>query len=125
MRTLRVAPSFEVGKDPDVFAYDASLHLLHVAGEACVVSLFRVGEGAVSKLGDGHVGPNAHVVAGRGRDTPLLLSTQKLWRADDAAHLTAEALESPRGGCGPDNLTPTTWASARSCQSGQTVAAPR
>jgi hypothetical protein len=64
MRTLRVASSFEVGKDPDVFAYDPSLHfLLYVAGEAGVVSLFRVGEGAVSKLADGHVGPNAHVAA--------------------------------------------------------------
>jgi YVTN family beta-propeller protein len=63
MRTMRVVSSFEVGKDPDVLAYDPSLHLLYVAGEAGVVSMFRVGAGAVSKLGDGHVGPNAHVVA--------------------------------------------------------------
>ncbi|MFL9905709.1 YncE family protein [Paraburkholderia sp. RL17-337-BIB-A] len=63
MRTMRVVSSFEVGKDPDVIAYDPSLHLLYVAGEAGVVSMFRVRAGVVSKLGDGHVGPNAHVVA--------------------------------------------------------------
>ncbi|WP_408433681.1 YncE family protein [Paraburkholderia fungorum] len=63
LRTMRVVSSSEVGKDPDVLAYDSSLQLLYVAGEAGVVSMFRVGAGAVSKLGDGHVGPNAHVVA--------------------------------------------------------------
>lgn len=63
MRAMRVTSSFEVGKDPDVLAYDPSLHLLYVAGEAGVVSMFRVERSAVSKLGDGHVGPNAHVVA--------------------------------------------------------------
>ena len=63
MRAMRVTSSFEVGKDPDVLAYDPSLHLLYVTGEAGVVSMFRVERSAVSKLGDGHVGPNAHVVA--------------------------------------------------------------
>jgi YVTN family beta-propeller protein len=63
MPTMRVAASFEVGKDPDVLAYDSLLHLLYVAGEAGVVSMFRVEAGTASKLGDGHVGPNAHVVA--------------------------------------------------------------
>ncbi|MFM0123068.1 YncE family protein [Paraburkholderia sp. RL18-101-BIB-B] len=63
MRTMRATSSFEVGKDPDVLAYDPPLHLLYVAGEAGVVSMFRVETGALSKLGDGHIGPNAHVVA--------------------------------------------------------------
>jgi YVTN family beta-propeller protein len=63
MRTMRVASSFEVGKDPDVLAYDPSFHLLYVAGEAGVVSMFRVEAAAVSKLGEGLLGPNAHVVA--------------------------------------------------------------
>jgi DNA-binding beta-propeller fold protein YncE len=64
MRTMRVASSVEVGKDPDVLAYDPSIHLLYVTGEAGVVSMFQVDVGgAVSKLGDGHVAPNAHVVA--------------------------------------------------------------
>lgn len=63
MRTMRVASSFEVGKGPDVLAYDPSLHLLYVAGETGVASMFRVQAGAVSKLGDGYIGPNAHVVA--------------------------------------------------------------
>lgn len=63
MRTMRATSSFDVGEDPDVLAYDPALHLLYVAGEAGVVSLFRVEAGVVSKLGDGYVGPNAHIVA--------------------------------------------------------------
>jgi hypothetical protein len=39
------------------------LHLLYVAGEAGVVSMFRVEAATVSKLGEGLLGPNAHVVA--------------------------------------------------------------
>ncbi|CAB3810675.1 YncE family protein [Paraburkholderia fynbosensis] len=62
MQTMRVSSSFDVGKDPDVLAYDASLHLLYVASEAGVLSMFRVEAGAISKLGDTRVGPNAHVV---------------------------------------------------------------
>ena len=62
MRTMHVVSSFEVGKDPDVLAYDPSLHLLYVAGEAGIVSMFKVEAGRVSKIGDGHIGPNAHVV---------------------------------------------------------------
>ena len=63
MRTMRVTASFEVGKDPDVLAYDSSLQLLYVAGGAGVVSMFRVEVAAASKLGKGLLGPNAHVVA--------------------------------------------------------------
>jgi YVTN family beta-propeller protein len=63
MRTMHVVSSFEVGKDPDVLSYDPSGHVLYVAGEAGVVSMFRIEGGTVSKIGDGFVGPNAHVVA--------------------------------------------------------------
>lgn len=63
MRTKHVVSSFEVGKNPDVLAYDPNLHLLYVAGEAGIVSMFRVEAGKVAKIGDGHIGPNAHVVA--------------------------------------------------------------
>jgi len=63
MDTMRVASSFDIGQDPDVLAFDAQLHLLYVAGEAGIVSLFKADAGNVSKIGDGRIGPNAHVVA--------------------------------------------------------------
>jgi YVTN family beta-propeller protein len=63
MHTMRVTSSFDVGQDPDVLAFDAQLHLLYVAGEAGIVSLFKAEAGNVSKIGDGRIGPNAHVVA--------------------------------------------------------------
>jgi hypothetical protein len=55
--------SFRVGSDPDVLAYDPGLHQLYVASESGPASIFRVGTGRVTKLGDQVVGPNAHVVA--------------------------------------------------------------
>ncbi|WP_397453159.1 hypothetical protein [Pseudomonas sp. NA-150] len=63
LRTMGIQSSFDVGKDPDVLAYDPGLHQLYVAGEAGIVSMFNVEAGKVSKIGDGHIGPNAHVVA--------------------------------------------------------------
>lgn len=63
MRTMRVTSSFDVGPDPDVLAFDSALHLLYVAGETGIVSMFRAEAGSASKIGDGRVGPNAHVIA--------------------------------------------------------------
>jgi DNA-binding beta-propeller fold protein YncE len=63
LESKKVIVSFEVGKDPDVLAYDPELRLLYVAGEAGVVSLFELRGGQVSKVGEGFLGPNAHVVA--------------------------------------------------------------
>jgi YVTN family beta-propeller protein len=63
MPTMRVTSSFDVGEDPDVLAFDPQLHLLYVAGEAGIVSMFKAEAGNVSKIGDGRVGLNAHVVA--------------------------------------------------------------
>lgn len=63
MRTMHVTSSFSVGHDPDVLALDSAQHLVYVAGEAGIVSIFRAEAGTVSKIGDAHVGPNAHVVA--------------------------------------------------------------
>ncbi|MGH8137073.1 MAG: YncE family protein [Steroidobacteraceae bacterium] len=55
--------SFDVGQDPDVLAYDSSLGYLYVAGEAGVVSLFKIQGGQTSKVAEDMLGPNAHVVA--------------------------------------------------------------
>ena len=63
LQTKQVTASFDVGKDPDVLALDPRLHHLYVAGEAGVVSIFNLGDGNVSKIGEAFLGPNAHVVA--------------------------------------------------------------
>ncbi|MEC5409430.1 YncE family protein [Paraburkholderia sp. MPAMCS5] len=62
MRTMKVVSAFDTGGDPDVLAFDPALRTAFVAGEAGVVSMFSVDASRVSKIGDGHVGPNAHVV---------------------------------------------------------------
>jgi len=63
MSTRHVMRIFDVGKDPDVLAYDAGLGLLYVAGESGVGSVFRIDASGATKIADGTVGPNAHVVA--------------------------------------------------------------
>jgi DNA-binding beta-propeller fold protein YncE len=63
MHTMLPVSSFRVGSDPDVLAYDPGLHQLYVASESGPASVFRVGTGRVTKLGNQVVGPNAHVVA--------------------------------------------------------------
>jgi len=63
MGAKRVVQSFDIGKDPDVLAFDPAPGRLYVAGEAGVVSVFSVKGGKVTKSGEGRLGPNAHVVA--------------------------------------------------------------
>lgn len=63
MKTMHVVSSFDVGGDPDVLAFDSGLHHLYVAGEKGVVSVFVAVNGSVTKLGEGFLGDNAHVVA--------------------------------------------------------------
>ncbi|MEX3925085.1 YncE family protein [Paraburkholderia sp. BR10936] len=62
-RSMNVVSAFDTGGDPDVLAFDPALRTVYVAGESGVVSMFSVDASHVSKIGDGHVGPNAHVVA--------------------------------------------------------------
>jgi len=63
LATRKVVETFEVGKDPDVLAYDPGLHRLYVAGEAGIVSLFQLEAGTVSRRGEAFIAANAHVVA--------------------------------------------------------------
>jgi DNA-binding beta-propeller fold protein YncE len=63
LRSKRVVRSFEVGGDPDVLAFDAASRTLYVAGEAGIVSMFSITNTDVEKIGQGRLGPNAHVVA--------------------------------------------------------------
>jgi len=63
LASRRVTASFEVGNDPDVLAYDGNRGWLYVAGESGVASMFAVKSADVTKLGEGMLGPYAHVVA--------------------------------------------------------------
>ncbi|RKT99961.1 hypothetical protein C7H84_28795 [Burkholderia sp. Nafp2/4-1b] len=63
MVARQVVQSFDIGKDPDVLALDPALNRIYVAGEAGVVSVFSVDGSKVARIGEGVVGPNAHVVA--------------------------------------------------------------
>lgn len=63
MSSKRVVQSFDVGSDPDVLAFELPSSTLYVAGEAGVVSMFSVKGAEVKKIGEGRIGPNAHVVA--------------------------------------------------------------
>jgi DNA-binding beta-propeller fold protein YncE len=62
MRTMKVVGTFDVGGDPDVLAFDPATRTLYVAGEKGIVSMFNIAASGTSKIGDGRVGPNAHVV---------------------------------------------------------------
>jgi DNA-binding beta-propeller fold protein YncE len=51
-----------VGKDPDILSFDDNLGYLYVACDSGVVSIFRVRDHKVEKLGDFPVGLKAHSV---------------------------------------------------------------
>lgn len=63
LASKKIVASFDVGRDPDVLAFDQGRKLLYVAGESGLVSLFNVEAGNVTKRGEGLLGPHAHVVA--------------------------------------------------------------
>lgn len=60
---MSLISTFQVGQGPDVLAYDAALGTLYVASESGMVTVFRVGEEGVFKVGGDTVGDNAHTVA--------------------------------------------------------------
>jgi YVTN family beta-propeller protein len=63
MQSMRVIGSEWVGDGPDVLAFDETLHLLYVASESGVVSMFREEGKKLVKLGEGLLARNAHTVA--------------------------------------------------------------
>jgi DNA-binding beta-propeller fold protein YncE len=52
-----------IGADPDALDFDSVLGYLYVASESGVVSVFRVRNRKIEKIGDYPVGKNAHSVA--------------------------------------------------------------
>ena len=60
---MRVVATHTLGDGPDVLAFDDGLHLLYVASESGVVSVFREEGKQLVKVGEGLLAPNAHSVA--------------------------------------------------------------
>ena len=54
---------YPVGLGPDVLAFDQTLHLLYVASESGVVSMFREQGKQLVKIGEDYLAPAAHSVA--------------------------------------------------------------
>jgi YVTN family beta-propeller protein len=67
MESMRVIATHAVGDGPDVLAFDDGLHLLYVASESGVVSVFRQEEKQLVKVGEDLLAPNAHSVAVSGQ----------------------------------------------------------
>jgi len=63
LRTFRVRSVQSVGNAPDVLAFDQQRHLLYVASESGVISLFEEQGQNVRKVGDQFIAPEAHTVA--------------------------------------------------------------
>jgi YVTN family beta-propeller protein len=61
--TMQVLARQSVGDGPDVLALDPSTHLLYVASESGVLSVFDTQPRALRKIGEGYVAAAAHTVA--------------------------------------------------------------
>ena len=92
LQTKKITASFEVGKDPDVLAFDPGLHYVYVAGEAGVVSIFNAAVGPVSKIAEGFLGPNAHVVAVDPTTHQALFPADESFGSLSLAHHAPEAV---------------------------------
>ncbi len=63
LKTKKIIASGKIGAGPDVLAFDKDYHLMYVASESGFVSIFKVGKGAIKKICEGFLAPNAHTVA--------------------------------------------------------------
>ena len=63
MQSMRATASESLGDGPDVLAFDDVLHLLYVASESGVVSMFEEQEKHLTKIGQGFLARKAHSVA--------------------------------------------------------------
>lgn len=63
LRTLKTEANFPVGDDPDVLAYDVARSVLYVAAESGIVAIFRATDRGLTKIGEGYLEKNAHIVA--------------------------------------------------------------
>jgi DNA-binding beta-propeller fold protein YncE len=63
LASMHVLSTHAVGESPDVLALDNTAHLLYVASESGVVSVFNDHDRGARKVGGGYVAPAAHSVA--------------------------------------------------------------
>jgi DNA-binding beta-propeller fold protein YncE len=63
LTTMQAVSTFDVGKGPDVLAYDPSLGQLYVAAESGPLVVLGVDDGGVREIARDTIGPNAHSVA--------------------------------------------------------------
>lgn len=63
MRSMKVVSEQTVGANPDVLALDSAWHLLYVASESGVLSVFDEHGRTLKKLDEGFIANNAHSVA--------------------------------------------------------------
>jgi len=61
--TKKATATLSVGADPDVLAFDPSLHRLYVSAESGIISIFDERDRGLQKVGEGMFAPNAHSVA--------------------------------------------------------------
>lgn len=63
LRVQRVTEIHDVGRAPDVLAYDSTTKLLYVASESGVITLFHLQQRQLAQLGEDRLGDNAHTVS--------------------------------------------------------------
>jgi DNA-binding beta-propeller fold protein YncE len=63
LTALKSTQSLAIGDDPDVLAYDRGRSTLYVAAESGTVSMFAANADGLTKIGEGFLGQNAHIVA--------------------------------------------------------------
>lgn len=68
LQKKRVTGIHSVGNDPDVLAFDPTLRRLYVASESGVVTVFRVHDKGLVKIGEGYLAYEAHSVAVDSKD---------------------------------------------------------
>lgn len=81
LKTMKITGQMDVGKSPDVLAFDQSLKRLYVSAESGVVAVAAERGRTLTKLGQGRLAPDAHTVA-----------------VDSATHLVYFPLERGSGG---------------------------
>jgi DNA-binding beta-propeller fold protein YncE len=63
LETKKATAPLSVGADPDVLAFDPSLHRLYVSAESGIITIFDEKDRGLQKVGEGFFAPNAHSVA--------------------------------------------------------------
>jgi YVTN family beta-propeller protein len=63
LAALKATQTFAIGDDPDVLAYDLGQSILYVASESGTVSMLSASADRLTKIGEGFLGKNAHIVA--------------------------------------------------------------